>query len=810
MTNNKRENWKNKLSNWFREKLNLDRFRTSIPSQVRVVFVLLAVIPVITLSILLAIPSIKEVNNAFIEYTFHELEAVRTLKTNQIQAWIIDRKGDALFTRNLVVVKGSIGVNEGLPILSEYKNDPTHPAFVEAYNRANDVLSAFAAEIGGGVYEDIMLVDLDGEIVFALDPRSQGTNLLETGEVDPLFFESALQEIYVGDIRESPLHGGNHLLVAVPVLGPDGETVGVIILEANADVLSTLMHERTGLGETGETYLVGQDNLFRTDSRFLEQLGVTTTILNPDVIVDTTATNSALSGGSGTDIIADYRGVQVLSSWSPITIQAATDSDTEGVHWALIAEVEEAEALATMAALRRFISVLGFSLLVIIGAGAGFLGIKAAKHFVDPIIQLTKSADEITTGNLEGTLPSTIRQDEIGVMTDALASMTSRLKETMDDLRQSKERSRTVSELIRSYGYAYKFDAQGNIQPEWITGDIESVVGYTEEDLRELGVANILHPDEIEASVERMQQILTGKPTSSEYRVITKDGRLRWFQGYNRPMWDEAHNRVIGFIGAARDITERKKAEEALQEYSERLEDMVDARTRELKAAQEQLIRKERLAVLGELAGGVGHELRNPMTGISNAVYYLKTILPEADEKVTEYLEIISQEVINTSKIVSDLLDYGGLKPTDKQHTEIRDVITQAIKRNSAPGNIKVTTRIASKLPGVFVDASQIGQVFDNLLTNAFQAMPDGGQIKIGAKVKQNWVHISVKDSGGGIAEKNQKKIFEPLFTTKARGIGLGLPLSKRLVEANGGELIMESVEGKGSTFTIKLPSGEG
>jgi len=265
------------------------------------------------------------------------------------------------------------------------------------------------------------------------------------------------------------------------------------------------------------------------------------------------------------------------------------------------------------------------------------------------------------------------------------------------------------------------------------------------------------------------------------------------------------------------DVTKRKRAEDALKEYSERLEEMVEERTQELREAQEQLIRREKLAVLGQLAGGVGHELRNPLGVISNAIYFLQTILPDADETTREYLGIISSEVHTAEKIVSDLLDFSRTRLAEREETAVSDLITHVLERRPPPENVEVTTQIPSHLPLVFVDPRQIGQVLGNLVTNGYQAMPDGGRLTITAALLEGGavrnpkseIRIQVSDTGCGIPEENLARLFEPLFTTRAKGIGLGLAVSKNLVEANGGSIEVESETGKGSTFTVKLPLAE-
>jgi len=256
-----------------------------------------------------------------------------------------------------------------------------------------------------------------------------------------------------------------------------------------------------------------------------------------------------------------------------------------------------------------------------------------------------------------------------------------------------------------------------------------------------------------------------------------------------------------------REIEKRKRADEALKDYSELLEEMVGERTTELRDAQEELVRKEKLAVLGQLAAGVGHELRNPLGVISNAVYYLETILSDADETTKEYLELISSEVRTSEMIVSDLLDLSRTRPAERERIEVFELITQILDRRNPPEGVEVDTQITPDLRPLFVDPRQTVLVFDNLITNAYQAMTEGGKLTIQAKTEEDRVHVSITDTGCGIPKENMKKLFEPLFTTKARGIGLGLAVSKNLVEANTGSIEVVSEEDKGSTFTIILPT---
>jgi PAS domain S-box-containing protein len=264
---------------------------------------------------------------------------------------------------------------------------------------------------------------------------------------------------------------------------------------------------------------------------------------------------------------------------------------------------------------------------------------------------------------------------------------------------------------------------------------------------------------------------------------------------------------VAYFADVTWEIAERKRAEKQLAEYTGNLEQIVEDRTRELREIQEQLIRQERLATLGQLAGSIGHELRNPLGVISNAIYFLKMTQPNASDKVREYLDIIEKEARTSDKIVTDLLDFTRIKSIDRQSAFVSELIHQTLNRFLVPPSVDVTLDIQPDLPPIFADPHHVVQILGNLTTNACQALPStGGQMVISAALDADMVAISVRDNGMGIMPENLGKIFEPLFTTKIKGIGLGLAVSRKLAEANGGRIEVESEAGKGSTFTVYLP----
>ena len=295
-----------------------------------------------------------------------------------------------------------------------------------------------------------------------------------------------------------------------------------------------------------------------------------------------------------------------------------------------------------------------------------------------------------------------------------------------------------------------------------------------------------------------MQLELQQKLTALERKVRLQDEGLRQAERLRR-MYDRTEQ-------------ELKATKALLIRQGEELEDRVRERTQQLEAAQEELVRKEKLALLGQVADTVGHELRNPLGVMNNAVYFLQTVLVDADETTREYLGIIKEEIGDAERIVSDLLDAVRTKPPQPEMVAVAGLIEHVLRKCAMPSSIPVRIDISDTLPAIRVDPRQMHQVLCNLITNAVEAMPEGGVLEISALADPaaKSVTIAFKDSGSGIGPEQRAKLFQPMFTTKARRVGLGLAVVKNLTRANDGSVGVESAPGEGSRFFVTLPSDAG
>jgi signal transduction histidine kinase len=254
-------------------------------------------------------------------------------------------------------------------------------------------------------------------------------------------------------------------------------------------------------------------------------------------------------------------------------------------------------------------------------------------------------------------------------------------------------------------------------------------------------------------------------------------------------------------------------AKQELEKFTKFLEKRVDARTRELKAAQDELIKKERLAAIGQMASVVGHEIRNPLAVINNSIYFIKTKLStgqEPDPKIAKHIKIIESEIQQANGIINEILTYSRQREMQVERVSLNTWLEELLSVYPFPPHIVLEKKFDVVNPTVEIDPTEVQQAIRNLIGNGIEVMPapKGGKITIRTSIPEpGFARIDIGDQGGGIPPDVLDKIFAPFFTTKARGTGLGLAVVRKVVDRHKGRVDVESKVGVGTTFMLSLPT---
>ncbi len=378
-------------------------------------------------------------------------------------------------------------------------------------------------------------------------------------------------------------------------------------------------------------------------------------------------------------------------------------------------------------------------------------------------------------------------------------------KQAEEALRASEQRWATT---LSSVGDAViATDAKGKV--DFMNSVAEKLTGWTLAEASKKSVQevfNIINEQtrlKVENPIDRVlkEGVIVGLANHSV--LIRKDSTEVPIDDSGAPIKDK-DGKTTGVVLIFRDISERKEAEEKLEEYRKDLEKLVEARTKQLKDS-------ERMVAIGQTAGMVGHDIRNPLQAITGDLYLAKTELasiPESDEKknALESLQEIEKNVDYINKIVADLQDFARPLAPKLEETDLKQIVHSVLAQLEIPGNVTVRYSIRKDFPKLRTDEAYMRRILTNLVNNAVQAMPNGGKLAINAVTKNGKAIITVEDEGEGIPESVRNNLFTPLVTTKSKGQGFGLAVVKRLTEGMGGTVTFESEIGKGTKFIMELP----
>jgi PAS domain S-box-containing protein len=361
-------------------------------------------------------------------------------------------------------------------------------------------------------------------------------------------------------------------------------------------------------------------------------------------------------------------------------------------------------------------------------------------------------------------------------------------REAEEALRQSEEHFRELS--ASSPVGVFRSDAEG--RAVYTNERLREITGLTLDQNLGLGWTDIVHPDDREAVLtEGSNAIASGQQYTLEFRLQTPHRGICWVRVHSRPILS-TDGRQIGRVGTLEDITERRQAEERERRLHEQ-----EARTRELRAA---------VRALERMAATLAHELRNPLGVISNSAYFLCNQAGISDARALKHAQIIGREVKSARRAIDDILEFALTPQILLSPASLNVIVDQALARSQIPANIRVTRKPAPDLPPLVCDAERLERAFLDIIANAVQAMPHGGRLSVRTQLAADGVTVVFSDTGEGIAPQNLAKVFDPMFTTKLRGIGLGLTVVRRTVDQHGGQVELKSKLARGTSVIVALP----
>jgi len=442
------------------------------------------------------------------------------------------------------------------------------------------------------------------------------------------------------------------------------------------------------------------------------------------------------------------------------------------------------------------------------GKVLGALGLASAgtRDFSEQSAFLKTLASGVAIG-----LQNALRHERLGQQAAALAVLNEKLRAEVAEHRHTEEELRRAREE-----WEHIFQAIG--QPVVLLDAERGIVAANETVVR--------------ASGKPLEQLLgkkcweifhgptaTGPPPGCPFDDVCRGGRLvtvemeqEAFGGVYlvscTPIFDDA-GRLRQAIHIATDITERKRADEELKRHRERLEELVAERTADLEAAHRELVDKERLAVLGRLTASVAHELRNPLGTVRTSFYALRDHMLRHGADIESIWRRGERNILRCDRIIEELLDYARGTPPELVFTPIDEWLAEVLDEYQLPDGVNLKRELHAATE-IEIDRDRLRRCVLNVLQNAVAALEDTSagprEILVSSGTVGNRVELRVRDTGPGISPDDLPRIWEPLYSTRAFGVGLGLPIVRQIMAQHGGGIEIDSEVGRGTTAVLWLP----
>lgn len=737
-------------------------WRKSLRARLLAIFLLLAIIPLVGIGYL----SYDLGRRRILKDVEDRMQSVAILKEQEIQLWVEHLQHTVLW------LASSPSVSQDAAILTDTSSDASenfvaHDSLVLELSRLADLPHL----------SPVLLLDSSGQVVAASDPSWEG----QFREHTPYFLEGQ-EGIYISGIFHSLKLGRPTMVIAAPVTDESGRLVGILAGHARLEPLNEIMQERSGLGETGETYLVNKANLLLTESRFKPGQAFKKWIFTEGV-------GHALEGESGVGIYKDYRGEYVIGAYRWL----------EGRDMALLAEMDRSEAFEPIDALRS--TVLRFGILVTLAVA--LVSVLVARTITKPVEQLIKGTEEIGKGNLDHRIRLDA-EDEIGQLAQAFNAMVENLQEvtaSRDELDKEITERKRIEKALRTSEEEFReiFNAttdalillnqEGRITR--VNKTASEVYGYTEEEFLALNPQQLIHPDYHHVFQQFLADVKRKGTFSGETLDVKRSGELFYTDVRGSAVTFQGQEYILASI---RDVTEQKEAELKLEETM-----------RELERSNVEL---QRFAYIAS------HDLQEPLRMVTSYLQLLERRygdLLQGDAQ--DFIAYAVDGATRMKQLINDLLTYSRVGTRDITHApvdtqQILDEVLDTLQFRIEEVQGEVISRSLPTVPG---DKTQLEQLFQNLIDNALKFRGDKpARIEVRAeKGDGEWV-FSIKDNGIGMDPEFQDRVFIIFQRLHAQdeyeGTGIGLAVCKRIVERHGGEIWFESEPGEGTTFYFTIP----
>jgi len=772
----------------------------SIKKKMILVFLILALIPLLAMR-LVVYPKAQDALQASL---IQNLQSVGHKQAELIKGWTEERKGDVrvIAENPFTLLASRVSMND------------------KRFWRLLRYTHYIRYEYG---YKEVLISDAEGAIHVSTQKGRIGDDISEQE-----YFKKAMDgETFASQIFPSKQLVENKfgrmeigvptMVVATPITDRN-KIMGVACLRVDVEKISDLM-KSIKLGESGETYLVNKqgymitESLFSTDLRNEGLIDVGTTLevklINPETGKLTKSVAECLRGHTGSDGngYLDYRGINVIGFWQWIP----------ELDWGVIAEIDYDEGYIEVHRLRNSVNTI----MIIVSIGVVVLAVFVGQRMVAPILYLTDATRKMNTGDLAQDVDIHTK-DEIGELAVSFNMMTRTIKKRNEELQSSNLFMESMFDAIRDPMTV--LDSEGTImQVNQVAMDTygENIVG-------EKCYCVYKGRESICDHCPTMKSIETLLPATAEH-YVERDNKYVFIASY--PILNK-EGKLESIIKLVRDITEQKKLEKELQEYTANLEKIVEERTIDLKSTNEELKRRsieieqanEELRSLDKMKDvmirDVTHELKSPVAQVQMAIdlWTNEAAKEKADKEKGEKLsKIIDDNIQRLKKTIQSILDLSvlesGLAAYQKENLDLEGIVYQTaegLKLIAEKKKLTLTTRIPDKLPEIFGDKTEITRVVSNLIDNAIK-YSESGEIVVSALRRPADIEISVKDQGIGLI--TPKGSFDKLFSrfyqerASADGSGVGLAICKKIANAHGGKIWVESEgKGKGTTFRLTLP----